>query len=55
MKILITILSAIMLFFGSLIITEKQYQPVSQEIKESKKEKVSLLLLDKKMELTNEV
>ena len=39
MKILITILSAIVLFFGSLIITEKQYQPVTQEIKESKKEK----------------
>lgn len=55
MKILITILSAIMLFFGSLIHTEKQYQPVSQEIKESNKEKVFLVLLDKKMELTSEV
>ena len=40
MKILIAILSAIVLFFGSLIITEKQAQSETQEKTETKKEKV---------------
>lgn len=55
MKILIAILSAIVLFFGSLIITEKQAQSITQDKTETKKEIVSLQLLDRSSELSNEV